>query len=217
MEYIANELYRSLELYHHGIKGQKWGIRRFQNPNGTLTEIGKKRYGKSLEKNYNKETGEYNISSRHRLAKNVGLFAATTAAKAGLTRAVLSGAVAPSIAIPAILAISGGALAATTVGAIKASRERRIAQNMIMEKAKENPTNKNLEIAKKTIRTTKNASLIDSSASGFNIAGLPGSFAGLAGSLALNAKKEREFYEDVSDKINGVSKRIGNVKITEIK
>lgn len=32
-------------LAHHGIHGQKWGIRRFQNPDGTLTEAGKKRYG----------------------------------------------------------------------------------------------------------------------------------------------------------------------------
>lgn len=32
-------------LMHHGIKGQKWGVRRYQNPDGTLTESGKKRYG----------------------------------------------------------------------------------------------------------------------------------------------------------------------------
>ncbi|MBR6287819.1 MAG: hypothetical protein IKR19_00570 [Acholeplasmatales bacterium] len=32
------------ELYHHGIKGQKWGIRRFQNEDGSLTAEGKKRY-----------------------------------------------------------------------------------------------------------------------------------------------------------------------------
>ena len=33
------------ELYHHGIKGQKWGIRRFQNEDGSLTVEGQKRYG----------------------------------------------------------------------------------------------------------------------------------------------------------------------------
>jgi len=32
-------------LYHHGVKGQKWGVRRFQNPDGTLTAAGRKRYG----------------------------------------------------------------------------------------------------------------------------------------------------------------------------
>lgn len=36
------------ELYHHGIKGMKWGVRRYQNPDGTLTEEGKKRKRKRL-------------------------------------------------------------------------------------------------------------------------------------------------------------------------
>ena len=36
---------RMHELYHWGIKGQKWGIRRYQNPDGSLTEEGKARYG----------------------------------------------------------------------------------------------------------------------------------------------------------------------------
>ena len=30
-------------IYHYGIKGQKWGVRRYQNPDGTLTSMGKAR------------------------------------------------------------------------------------------------------------------------------------------------------------------------------
>lgn len=33
------------ELMHYGVKGQKWGTRRFQNDDGTLTEEGRQRYG----------------------------------------------------------------------------------------------------------------------------------------------------------------------------
>lgn len=35
-------MYSESELYHHGIKGQRWGVRRFQNEDGTLTSEGKK-------------------------------------------------------------------------------------------------------------------------------------------------------------------------------
>lgn len=34
-----------IHLAHHGIKGQKWGVRKYQNPDGTLTAAGRARYG----------------------------------------------------------------------------------------------------------------------------------------------------------------------------
>ena len=36
-------------ICHHGIKGQKWGVRRYQNFNVSLTAAGRKRYYKSIE------------------------------------------------------------------------------------------------------------------------------------------------------------------------
>lgn len=38
------------ELYHHGIKGQKWGIRRYQNEDGSYTEAGLKRRSSDSER-----------------------------------------------------------------------------------------------------------------------------------------------------------------------
>lgn len=42
--YIGSILCDDTALSHHGIKGQKWGVRRFQNEDGSLTAAGKSRY-----------------------------------------------------------------------------------------------------------------------------------------------------------------------------
>ena len=47
-------------LMHHGIKGQKWGVRRFQNADGSLTNKGKSRYrqGKEISREHQKLVNE---------------------------------------------------------------------------------------------------------------------------------------------------------------
>lgn len=44
------------ELYHFDIKGMKWGVRRYQNKDGSLTSAGKKRYSKEYKKQAKKVT-----------------------------------------------------------------------------------------------------------------------------------------------------------------
>lgn len=51
-------------LVHHGIKGQKWGVRRYQNPDGTLTVAGKARYS-----TYDRPQSEGNPYSARQTAK----------------------------------------------------------------------------------------------------------------------------------------------------
>lgn len=77
------------ELYHHGVKGQKWGVRRYQNKDGSLTPEGRKRYdsdvtdlaekkkayksagkafNKSYSKAYNRSLSAYSPFKKHREA-----------------------------------------------------------------------------------------------------------------------------------------------------
>lgn len=61
------------ELYHHGTKGMRWGVRRYQNSDGSLTNAGRKRRKQSAHEDYTKahskksirEMGDAELRSRN--------------------------------------------------------------------------------------------------------------------------------------------------------
>lgn len=71
------------ELYHHGVKGMKWGVRRYQNKDGSLTPSGKKRY--SGEANNTDEAAR----DKARRRKIIAGTAAATVALAAIGTAVV--------------------------------------------------------------------------------------------------------------------------------
>lgn len=104
-------------LEHHGIKGQKWGIRRFQNSDGTLTEEGKAR-AKEGESKYVRLHGQQesrDISEKaNRAAKNVatgGKVAGGVLGTVAPLAAIETGAAVAAVPEVAIETVSGIALA----------------------------------------------------------------------------------------------------------
>ena len=74
------------ELYHHGIKGMKWGVRRFQNKDGTRTAAGKKRYADDSSKDNKEENSNADqtkqkkgLTDKQKKAIKVGAIVAGTA------------------------------------------------------------------------------------------------------------------------------------------
>lgn len=68
------------ELYHHGIKGMKWGVRRYQNFDGSYTQAGLARYQKSMDEYDRKE-------ATYKMAKASGDKVKTTNARIEMNRA----------------------------------------------------------------------------------------------------------------------------------
>lgn len=92
-------------LQHFGIKGQKWGVRRFQNPDGTLTEEGKKYYG---QRTLSDVTKEYNRKLNvAKVKRSIGI-GSTAFYPMGTVAAGITGN--PAVAIAGM---TGGALLAT--------------------------------------------------------------------------------------------------------
>ena len=56
-------------ICHHGVKGQKWGVRRYQYEDGTLTPEGKIHYGRKVEKHLDKADARRNLAKQEKLVR----------------------------------------------------------------------------------------------------------------------------------------------------
>lgn len=75
--YIGSAMTNPYSLQHYGIKGQKWGRRNYQNPDGSYTAAGRLRYG----------IGQKRVQGRKGLMKNTARLAGGTIAATGAMRA----------------------------------------------------------------------------------------------------------------------------------
>ena len=82
--------YSDSQLEHHGALGMKWGVRRYQNADGSLTAAGKKRYSeespdavrKKIQKAVNKARGEkHGASNRWMSGMSIGEYSDKVAQK----------------------------------------------------------------------------------------------------------------------------------------
>lgn len=176
-------------ISHHGVKGQKWGIRRYQNPDGTLTEEGKKRYEKIKSKydlDEKNKTFSTDRSAKKQAIRSLGLYG-------GYLAGAMTGAATGNL--PLMLGSIGVALSAPITGiasAINRERARRFVNKTGLASAESIRADRN--------KTTTMASNLLST-------GLVGSLFGPVTSLFTDDKKA---HAVLKKSVNSIEKETKN-------
>jgi len=130
----------SYELYHHGIPGMKWGVRRFQNPDGSLTEEGRRRYRiVSERKEFHKQKIKEGLNTTIMSSVAYGISTLSSYAAAASYVSSLSNTAYSALVVSAAVAkgaafASGWGLASVaigTVGYVLNSRKKRNLENSL--------------------------------------------------------------------------------------
>ncbi len=132
MDYVYYAIDPTDSLSHHGIKGQKWGVRRFQNKDGTLTEEGYQHWGLNPDgsnfkgKRNKKRYSDATVSSFRKGVAAGGVAGAALGTSAGPLGTLIGAKVG---------AVVGGA-AGTAIGAVNTHRMKKKIRNLLEENGK---------------------------------------------------------------------------------
>ena len=120
------------ELYHHGVKNQRWGVRRYQNYGGSLTEEGYQHWGLNPDGSRRK-TSRDNVYTPNGEKKAVTGYAVGAAA-GGVAGGVLAGK--SGAAVGSFLGGVGGSLVGTAIGETQSAIMRKKIRKLLDEKGK---------------------------------------------------------------------------------
>lgn len=146
-------------LEHHGIKGQKWGVRRYQNPDGTLTAEGLAKYREVMSRNSGDKLFELRTAyNRYKTGNSKEMAAIKTDNRVRRTRAINKAVIASSAAIAAGVAasdpyhvrgnIEGAALVSLFLGVGLAVGER-VTHHIANDPTQEQSVNRSIKIYNK--------------------------------------------------------------------
>ena len=186
-------------IYHHGVKGQKWGIRRFQKKDGSLTPAGIKRYSDSERRAQMK-----NIAKRRNVKFDSDRKTAEYASQSVASRTANVVARSASMAVLKT-ALTGGKVGPDTIKEIATSSAMKITEQELRAMSVSKKYDKNGKIIKGAAKEEL-VSREDKIAIGINAATKAASLASFAmkmkySSAEKNRQKNQEIFESWGGKI----------------